>query len=71
MSSRSLLTEDKLLTSSRYHPLVAPKPIKKIIVVSQVGFDDTARQRKFEIQNTEGIEVCLTTPEEMLRLESL
>lgn len=60
---------DKLLTSSKYHPHV-PKPIKKVIVVSQTGFDDTARQRKFEIENTEGIEVCLTTPEEMLKLET-
>jgi len=59
---------DKLLTSSRYHPLV-PKPIKKIIVVSQIGFDDSATKRKFQIEHTEGIEVCLTTPEEMLRLE--
>ncbi|MBA7589224.1 hypothetical protein ES708_31305 [subsurface metagenome] len=59
---------DKLLTSSRYHPLV-PKPIKKIIAVSQVGFDDSARQRKFEIEKTEGIEVHLATPEEMLQLE--
>ena len=58
---------DKLLTSSRYHPLV-PKPIKKIIVVSQVGFDDSARQRNFEIEKTEGIEVHLATPEEMLQL---
>jgi len=38
-------------------------------VVSQVGFDDGARQRKFEIETTEGIEVQLITPENMLRLE--
>lgn len=59
---------DKLFSSSRYHPLV-PKPIKKIIAVSQTGFDDTARRRKFEIETTEKIEVYLTTPEEMLKLE--
>jgi len=59
---------DKLISSSKYHPLV-PKPIKKVIVVSQIGFDDSARQRKFEIKNTEGKEVILTTPEEMLALD--
>ena len=61
---------DKLITSSKYHPLV-PKPIKKVRVVSQTGFDDNARQRKFEIENTEVIEVYLTTPEEMLKLENI
>lgn len=60
---------DKLVSSSKYHPLV-PKPIKKVIVVSQIGFDDGARQRKFEIETTEGIEVILTTPEDMLKLEA-
>jgi len=61
-------TIDKLLSSSRYHPLVS-KPIKKVIVVSQKGFDDIARQRQFDIENTEGIQVKLATPEEMLKLE--
>jgi len=60
-------TVDKLLSSSKFHPLVL-KPIKKLIFVSQVGFDDSARQRKFEIETTEKIEVLLTTPENMLRL---
>jgi len=60
-------TVDKLLSSSKFHPLV-PKPIKKLIFVSQVGFDDSARQRKFEIETTEKIEVLLTTPEDMLKL---
>jgi DNA modification methylase len=63
-------TVDKLLSSSKFHPLV-PKPIKKLIFVSQVGFDDSARKRKFEIETTEGIEVLLATPEDMLKLESL
>jgi site-specific DNA-methyltransferase (adenine-specific) len=60
---------DKLLSSSKYHPLV-PKPIKKIMVVSQVGFDDSAVKRKFQIEHTDGIEVTLTTPEQMLSLET-
>jgi len=61
---------DKLVSSSKYHPFV-PKPIKKVIVVSQTGFDDGARQRKFEIETAEGIEVRLTTPEDMLKLETV
>jgi len=60
-------TIDKLLSSSKFHPLV-PKPIKKLIFVSQTGFDDGARKRKFEIETAEGIEVFLTTPEQMLSL---
>jgi site-specific DNA-methyltransferase (adenine-specific) len=59
-------TIDKLLSSSKFHPLV-PKPIKKLIFVSQTGFDDGARKRKFEIETREGIEVTLVTPEDMLR----
>jgi hypothetical protein len=39
------------------------------LVVSQVGFDDGARKRKFEIETTEGIEVILTTPADMLKLD--
>lgn len=40
-----------------------------MIVVSQKGFDDKARQRKFEIETSEGIKVYLATPEDMLNLE--
>jgi len=60
-------TIDKLLSSSKFHPLV-PKPIKKLIFGSQVGFDDGARKRRFEIETAEGIEVDLVTPKEMLSL---
>ena len=60
-------TLDKLLSSSKFHPLV-PKPIKKLIFVSQVGFDDGARKREFEIETAEGIEVDLVAPKEMLSL---
>ena len=59
----------QFLTDAKYHPKT-PKPIKKVIVVSQTGFDDGARQRKFEIETTEGIEVYLTTPADMLNLET-
>lgn len=61
-------TIDKLLSSSKFHPLV-PKPIKKLILVSQIGFDDSARKREFEIKATEDIEVILATPEQMLKQE--
>lgn len=60
----------QFITDAKYHPNTS-KPIKKVIVVSQTGFDDGARQRKFEIETTEGIEVCLTTPEDMLKLETV
>jgi len=58
----------QFITDAKYHPKTA-KPIKKVIVASQVGFDDGARSRKFEIETNEDIEVVLTTPEDMLKLE--
>ena len=58
----------QFVTDAKYHPNTA-KPIKKVIVVSQKGFDDGARQRKFEIETAENIEIYLTTPEDMLRLD--
>ncbi len=58
---------DKLLSSSKFHPLV-PRPIKKLIFVSQVGYDDNARKRQFEIQTADRIEVVLATPEDMLKV---
>lgn len=62
---------DKLsqfINDSKYHPKV-PKPVKKIIAVSQTGSDDGARKLKFEIETAEGIEVILATPEQMLAIE--
>ncbi|MBM3327574.1 MAG: hypothetical protein FJY65_11490, partial [Calditrichaeota bacterium] len=55
----------EFVTNAKLHPNV-PKPVKKVIAVSQKGFDDGARQRKFEIEMTEGIEVILITPEDIL-----
>lgn len=60
----------KFLTDAKYHPNV-PQPIKKVIVVSQTGFDDGARKREFEIETTENIEVELVTPEQMLDINAL
>jgi len=62
---------DKLsqfINDAKYHPRV-PKPIKRVIVVSQSGFDDSARKLKFEVETTEGIKVDLITPEQMLMLQ--
>jgi len=56
----------EFVTNAKLHPNV-PKPVKKIMVVSQTGFDDGARKRKFEIETTEKIEVLLMSPEEMLK----
>ncbi len=56
----------EFVTNAKLHPNV-PKPVKKIIVASQTGFDDSARKRKFEIKKTYGIDVLLITPEEMLK----
>ncbi len=53
----------------KYHSNV-PQPIKKVMVVSQIGFDDGARKRKFEIETAEGIQIQLVTPEDMLKLDS-
>ena len=66
--SRKVL--DEFVNSAKYHPNTH-KPIQKVIVVSQTGFDDSARSRQFEIETAEGIEVCLTTPEDMLKVEGL
>lgn len=59
----------QFITDAEYHPNVA-QPITKVVVVSQIGFDDEARQRKFEIETKERIEVSLITPEDMLKLET-
>ncbi|MFQ5875878.1 MAG: DNA methyltransferase, partial [Dehalococcoidia bacterium] len=58
----------QFVSDAKYHPNVA-QPVTKVLVVSQTGFDDRARQRKFEIETGEEIEVQLTTPGEMLKLD--
>jgi len=56
---------DKLLSSAQIHPEV-PQPVKKMIIVSQIGFDDSARATKFAIETKFGIEVELKIPEDLL-----
>ena len=58
---------DKLVTGSEMHPLVR-KPIKRVIVVSSTGFDNSARERKHSYENKFNIIVDLLTPEEMLKI---
>ncbi len=59
----------QFITDAKYHTAV-PQPLKKVVVVSQIGFDDGARKRKFEIETKEEITVDLKTPDEMLKLEN-
>jgi len=64
---------DKLsqfINDAKYHPKV-PKPIKKVIAVSQIGFDDSARKLEFQVETSEEIDVVLMTPKQMLDLEFL
>jgi DNA modification methylase len=55
-----------LLADAILHKQVK-QPCKHAILVSQKGFDDTARQQQFEIQTKEGIKVDLLTPSMMLK----
>jgi DNA modification methylase len=71
-SKTYVIKYDKLsqfINDAKYHPLVLPKPIKKVMAVSQSGFDESARKRQFEIETAEHIKVELITPEDMLMLQ--
>lgn len=59
----------QFLSDARYHPNTT-KPIKQLIVVSQKGFDDSARKRKYQIETQENIQVNLVTPDDMLTLKN-
>lgn len=61
-------TLSEYITNAKLHPAV-PKPLKKLIVVSQVGFHESAVKRQFEIETLESIKVELVTPEMMLKLD--
>jgi site-specific DNA-methyltransferase (adenine-specific) len=51
----------KSITAAKLHPTV-PKPIKELIIASQVGFDDSARKAKHQIESEDGIQIKLETP---------
>lgn len=71
-SKAYVIKYDKLsqfINDAKYHSLV-PKPIKKVIAVSQRGFDDSAKKLQFQVQTREPIEVELITPKQMLEIQS-
>ena len=53
------------LNQAKTHPKVS-KPVRKVILVSKIGFDDNVRTLKFTTES-EGIRVDLLTPEMMLK----
>jgi len=55
----------QLVTDAKHHHATS-KPVKEIILASQIGFDDSTRKLKFEIETTDNIKVRLETPETML-----
>ena len=62
-------TLSEFITNLKLHPNV-PKPIKKIVVVSQVGFHESATKRQFELETLEQIKVELVTPQDMLKMDN-
>jgi hypothetical protein len=52
-------------TNFRHHSAVK-QPVNKAIMVSQVGFDESAKKRQFEIKATDHIDIIFKTPEEIL-----
>jgi DNA modification methylase len=62
-------TLSEYITNAKLHPAVH-KPLKRIIVVSQVGFHESATKRQFEIETLEGIKVTLLIPQDMLKIEN-
>ena len=51
-------------TNIKHHNKV-PQPVKNAIMVSQVGFDESARKRQYEIEQTEGIKIEFKTPNDL------
>ena len=58
-------TVDKLVASSKKHPLVR-QPVKRVIIASSIGFDDSARERQYSYGEQDGVIVDLLTPAIML-----
>jgi DNA modification methylase len=54
-------------TNFRHHPKVS-QPVKRAIMVSQKGFDESARTRQYEISDTDGINIEFYTPEQLLNV---
>lgn len=60
---------DKFMTASKLHPSVK-QPVKGGIIVSQVGFDESATKRQFQIEQLQDIKIELVTPEMMLNIDN-
>ncbi|MBA7532501.1 hypothetical protein ES705_24727 [subsurface metagenome] len=58
---------NQFLSSAQLHSKV-PQPTKQMVVVSQTGFDDSARKTVFEIKAKFGIEIELKEPRDLLKL---
>lgn len=69
IQTKSYLVKYPVLTQAatdvKLHPVV-PGPITEAIIVSQVGFDDSARQAQYGIEGSDGIKMRLVTPEMLL-----
>ncbi|MBA7639019.1 hypothetical protein ES703_46675 [subsurface metagenome] len=55
----------QFLSDGQLHSKVS-QPVKQMVVVSQTGFDDSARKRAFEIKAKFGIEIQLKEPKDLL-----
>ncbi len=73
IQTKSYLVKYPVLTQAatdiKLHPVV-PKPVSKAIIVSQTGFDDSARQAQFGIKQEYGVDFELITPESMLEADT-
>lgn len=56
---------DAFKNSATYHPKVS-QPIKKMVIVSQRGFDGSARARAFRIEEKEDVKVELVEPKDIM-----
>ena len=57
----------QFLSDAQLHQKV-PQPVKQMVVVSQAGFDDSARKSAFEIKAKFGMEIQLKEPKDLLKL---
>ena len=57
----------QFLSDAQLHPKV-PQPVRQMLLISQAGFDDSARKRVFEIKAKFGIQIEFKEPKHMLEL---
>lgn len=56
---------DEFNSSIKYHPAVK-QPVNNGIIVSSVGFDESAKKRQFEIKANDKVDIEFITPELMI-----